>query len=52
MLSYHGSLAFNLDMTFWIGEAAMGMIGLLMHLSLLFILIVRLTRRQLALSTR
>jgi putative membrane protein len=38
---YYGVLAFNLGMTFWIGEFFMGMSGLLMHLPVLIILIVR-----------
>lgn len=41
---YYGVLAFNLGMTFWIGETFMGMSGLLMHLPLLILLIIRLTR--------
>jgi len=41
---YYGVLTFNLGMTFWIGEFFMGMSGLLMHLPVLIILIVRLTR--------
>jgi uncharacterized membrane protein len=39
---YYGVLAFNLGMTFWIGESFMGMSGLLMHLPVLIILIARL----------
>ena len=39
---YYGVLAFNLGMTFWIGEAFMGMSGLLMHLPILVLLIARL----------
>ncbi|MGQ0666361.1 MAG: carotenoid biosynthesis protein [Nitrospiraceae bacterium] len=39
---YYGVLAFNLGMTFWIGESFMGMTGLLMHLPVLATLIVRL----------
>ena len=38
---YYGVLAFNLGMTFWIGEFFMGMSGLLMHLPILIILIAR-----------
>jgi putative membrane protein len=38
---YYGVLAFNLSVTFWIGESLMGMSGLLMHLPV----IVLLTRR-------
>ncbi len=41
---YYGVLAFNLGMTFWIGESFMGMSGVLMHLPVLIILIIRLTR--------
>lgn len=41
---YYGVLAFNLGMTFWIGETFMGMSGVLMHLPVLIILIIRLTR--------
>lgn len=40
---YYGVLAFNLGVTFWIGEPVMGMSGLLMHLPLLIILIGRLS---------
>ncbi|MFY4727703.1 carotenoid biosynthesis protein [Nitrospira sp. BLG_2] len=43
---YYGVLAFNLGMTFWIGEAAMGMSGLLMHLPILVLLITRLSGFQ------
>ncbi len=39
---YYGVLAFNLGMTFWIGETFMGLSGLLMHLPVLTILIIRL----------
>ena len=42
---YYGVLAFNLSMTFWIGEFFMGMSGLLMHLPVLAIVILRLTHR-------
>lgn len=41
---YYGVLTFNLGVTFWIGEFFMGMSGLLMHLPVLIILIIRLTR--------
>jgi putative membrane protein len=41
---YYGVLAFNLGMTFRIGESFMGMSGLLMHLPVLIILIIRLAR--------
>jgi putative membrane protein len=40
---YYGVLAFNLGMTFWIGESFMGVSGLLMHLPFLVFLIVRLS---------
>ena len=43
---YYGVLAFNLGMTFWIGETFMGMSGLLMHLPVLIILITRLRARR------
>jgi uncharacterized membrane protein len=39
---YYGVLAFNLGMTFWIGESFVGMSGLLMHLPVAIILITRL----------
>ena len=41
---YYGVLAFNLGMTFWIGESFMGVSGLLMHLPVLTLLILRLGR--------
>lgn len=41
---YYGVLAFNLGVTFWIGESFLGMSGLLMHLPVLIILTIRLTR--------
>jgi putative membrane protein len=40
---YYGVLAFNLGMTFWIGEWFMGLSGLLMHLPVLALVIYRLT---------
>ncbi|OQW31322.1 MAG: hypothetical protein A4E19_20340 [Nitrospira sp. SG-bin1] len=40
---YYGVLAFNLGMTFWIGETIMGLSGLLMHLPVLVLLIARLS---------
>jgi len=40
---YYGVLAFNLGMTFWIGETFMGISGLLMHLPVLIILTIRLS---------
>ena len=39
---YYGVLAFNLGMTFWIGESFMGLSGLLMHLPIVGMLIPRL----------
>jgi uncharacterized membrane protein len=39
---YYGVLAFNLGVTFWIGELFMGLSGLLMHLPVFILLIVRL----------
>ncbi len=39
---YYGVLAFNLSMTFWIGESFMGMSGLMMHLPLIALLLFRL----------
>ncbi|MBC7838286.1 MAG: carotenoid biosynthesis protein [Nitrospiraceae bacterium] len=39
---YYGVLAFNLSMTFWIGESLMGMSGLLMHLPVITLLLYRL----------
>jgi len=48
---YYGVLAFNLGMTFWIGETFMGLSGLLMHLPVLIILTTRLsTLRSISLS--
>lgn len=43
---YYGVLAFNLGMTFWIGETFMGISGLLMHLPVLMILTTRLVIRR------
>ena len=43
---YYGVLAFNLGMTFWIGETFMGISGLLMHLPVLMVLTARLVIRQ------
>lgn len=42
---FYGVLAFNLGVTFWIGEAFMGLSGLLMHLPVLALLAYRLTSR-------
>jgi uncharacterized membrane protein len=39
---YYGVLVFNLSMTFWIGELFMGMSGLLMHLPVIALLVLRL----------
>lgn len=39
---YYGVLVFNLGVTFWIGESFMGMSGLLMHLPVIALLMVRL----------
>jgi len=39
---YYGVLAFNLAMTFWIGETFMGFSGLLMHLPILALLAFRM----------
>lgn len=39
---YYGVLAFNLGMTFWIGESFMGTCGALMHLPVLMIVLTRL----------
>ena len=39
---YYGVLVFDLSVTFWIGESFMGMSGLLMHLSVIVLLMVRL----------
>lgn len=42
---YYGVLAFNLCITFWIGETLMAMSGLLMHLPVLGALVARLAVR-------
>ena len=39
---YYGVVAFNLAVTFWIGESFMGLSGLLMHLPVLILLASRL----------
>ena len=39
---YYGVLVFNLSVTFWIGESFMGMSGLLMHLPVVALLMLRL----------
>lgn len=43
---YYGVLAFNLSVTFWIGESFMGLSGLLMHLPVLALLLFRLVNPQ------
>ena len=43
---YYGVLAFNLSVTFWIGESFMGMSGLLMHLPIIALLLIRLAGRR------
>ncbi len=48
---YYGVLAFNLGMTFWIGEWFMGLSGLLMHLPVLALVIYRLIHLQSSPST-
>jgi putative membrane protein len=48
---YYGVLAFNLGVTFWIGESFMGLSGLLMHLPVLALLLFRLINPQTAPST-
>ena len=39
---YYGVLVFNLSVTFWIGESFMGMSGLLMHIPVIALLMLRL----------
>lgn len=48
---YYGVLAFNLSVTFWIGESFMGLMGLLMHLPVLALLLLRLVKPQTTPST-
>ena len=48
---YYGVLAFNLAMTFWIGESFMGLSGLLMHLPVCLLLASRLLVTLLASAT-
>ena len=48
---YYGVLAFNLSVTFWIGESFMGLMGLLMHLPILALLLLRLVNPQTMPST-
>lgn len=43
---YYGVLAFNLSVTFWIGEWFMGLSGLLMHLPVLAVLMYRIVDLQ------
>ena len=40
---YYGVLAFNLSVTYWIGESFMALSGLLMHLPIIALLMLRLT---------
>lgn len=40
---YYGVLGFNLGVTFWIGEAQLGMTGILMYLPLTTLLVLRLS---------
>ncbi len=40
---YYGVLVFNLGVTFWIGEAQLGMTGILIYLPLTALLVLRLT---------
>jgi putative membrane protein len=49
---YYGVLAFNLGMTFWIGESFMGTSGFVMHLPIMMILITRLFDMQRFLPAR
>jgi len=49
---YYGVLAFNLSVTFWIDESFMGMSGLLMHLPVITLLIVRLAGPRRVSSSR
>jgi uncharacterized membrane protein len=48
---YYGVLAFNLSMTFWIGESFIGMSGLLMHLPVIALLLFRLVGPRVATSS-
>jgi uncharacterized membrane protein len=48
---YYGVLAFNLSVTFWIGESFMGLSGLLMHLPILGLLLFRLVNPHVMPST-
>jgi len=43
---YYGVLAFNLAVTFWIGESSMGLSGFLMHMPILILLVFRLMPRR------
>jgi putative membrane protein len=42
---YYGVLFFNLGMTFWIGEALMGLTGTLMYFPVTALLLLRLFDR-------
>ena len=48
---YYGVLAFNLSITFWIGETLMGMSGLLIHLPVIALLLYRLAGPRVAPSS-
>lgn len=48
---YYGVLAFNLAVTFWIGEPLLGMTGLLMYIPISALLLLRLTGRLPAVET-
>ncbi len=41
---YYGVLAFNLSVTFWIGESLLGMTGLLMYIPVTVLLLLRLLK--------
>ena len=43
---YYGVLAFNLAITFWIGESLQGTTGLLMYIPVTLLLALRLFDRQ------
>jgi putative membrane protein len=44
ILLYYLVLAFNLTMTFWIGEQLLGMVGIFIYLPITVILLARLAR--------
>jgi uncharacterized membrane protein len=48
---YYGVLAFNLGVTFWIGESFMGISGLLMHLPIFALLVYRLIGNRRSVSS-